>query len=65
MTDKNISFQNNYFLWNYTLKNTNILENYVDLFRAKEQEEEEKQYSLVTSSYSEDYIKEVYEVIEL
>lgn len=67
VTDKNISYNNNVMVWQYTLKNTNILENYVDLFRAKEQEEEnqDKEYHLITSNYSEDTIKEVYEVVEL
>lgn len=66
ITDKNVIFQDNYTIWRYTLKNTNILENYVDLFRAKEQEEiQNKEYHLITSNYSEDTIKEVYEVVEL
>ena len=66
ITDKNVIFQDNYITWNYTLKNTNILENYVDLFRAKEQEISEKQYNLITSNYNEDnIIRESYEVVEL
>ena len=66
ITDKNVIFQDNYTTWNYTLKNTNILENYVDLFRAKEQEISEKQYNLITSNYNEDNsIRESYEVVEL
>ena len=66
ITDKNVIFQDGYTTWNYTLKNTNILENYVDLFRAPEREEyQNKQFNLITSDYSEDSISEVYEVVEL
>lgn len=66
ITDKNIIYDNNIKTWQYTLKNTNILESYVDLFRTKEQETEEKQYNLVTSNYNEDdSIRESYEVVEL
>ena len=66
ITDKNVIFQDDYTTWNYTLKNTNILENYVDLFRAPEREEyQDKQFNLITSNYSEDSISEVYEVVEL
>jgi hypothetical protein len=66
ITDKNIIFDNNVTTWQLTLKNANIVESYVDLFRASEKEEqEEKEYHLITSNYSEDNIKEVYEVIEL
>ena len=65
ITDKNIIYGNNIKTWQYTLRNTNILENYVDLFRASEKEEENqnKEYHLITSNYSEDTIKEVYEVV--
>lgn len=64
ITDKKINYENNYELWNYTLKNTNILENYVDLFRAKEKEETDKIYNLITSNYNEEdnNIKETYEI---
>lgn len=63
ITDKDISHSNNYTQWKYTLKNTNILENYVDLFRAGEKEEEEnRNYELMTASYIEEGIKERYEV---
>ena len=66
ITDKNITFQDNYTTWSYTLRNTNILENYVDLFRSKEQEDlNQKNYRLITSNYSDDSIKEVYEVVEI
>lgn len=67
ITDKNIIYEDNVKTWQYVLRNTNILENYVDLFRAKKQEEEnqDKEYHLITSNYSEDTIKEVYEVVEL
>lgn len=66
ITDKNTTFDNNVKIWKYTLKNTNILENYVDLFRAEEKEEyQDKLFALITSDYSKDSIKEVYEVTEL
>ena len=64
ITDKNILYEDNVTIWQYTLKNTNILENYVDLFRASEQEIEDKEYYLITANYSEDTIKEAYEVVE-
>ena len=67
ITDKNIIYDDNVKTWQYTLKNANILESYVDLFRANEQEENnDKEYYLVTSNYNEDEnIAESYEVIEL
>lgn len=67
VTDKNIIFDNNITIWQFTLKNTNILENYVDLFRASEKEEEyqDKVFHLITANYSEDSIKESYEVLEV
>lgn len=66
ITDKNIIYDNNVTTWQYTLRNTNILENYVDLFRASEYEEvNQKEYNLITSNYSDDSINEVYEVVEI
>jgi hypothetical protein len=50
--------------WEITLKNSNYLENYIDLFRPTEtQETEEKNYNYIISSYNEDGLKEVHEVI--
>jgi hypothetical protein len=62
VTDKTSVLDGNYTTWEYTLKNTNILDNYVDLFRAKEQETNEKTINLVTSDYIEEEIIEKYEV---
>ena len=64
ITDKMINFDNNVKTYSYTLRNTNILENYVDLFRANEiEEQQDKNVSLITSSYIEEGIKESYEVV--
>lgn len=63
ITDKVSAYSNNVNKWSYTLRNTNILENYVDLFRASEQEEDNKIFNLITANYSEDNIIERYEVI--
>lgn len=66
ITDKSTIFSNNVTTWQYILRNTNILENYVDLFRASEQEGyQDKEYNFITADYSEDGIKEVYEVLEV
>ena len=62
VTDKTSVLDGNYKNWEYTLKNTNILDNYVDMFRAKEQEITEKTINLVTSDYIEEEIIEKYEV---
>ena len=66
ITDKNIIYEDNIKTWQYTLRNTNILENYVDLFRAKEQEEnKDKEFNLITSNYDEEGFNELYEVVEI
>lgn len=65
ITDKNIIYDDNVKTWQFILKNKNILESYIDLFRASEQEEIEKNYHLITSNYSEETIKETYEVVEI
>lgn len=63
VTDKTSSYVGNVNKWSYTLKNTNILENYVDLFRASEnQDNEQKVINLVTSDYIEEGFQERYEV---
>lgn len=47
-----------------TLRNSNYLESYIDLFRNKETEEQEsKIYNLITVDYNEDSIKETHEVV--
>jgi hypothetical protein len=65
VTDKINIYEDNVYKWNYVLRNTNVLENYVDLFRAKETEEPEKNYGLITTSYIEEGIQERYEVSEV
>jgi hypothetical protein len=64
VTDKVSVYEDNIYKWSYVLRNTNVLENYVDLFRAKETEEPEKKYGLITASYIEEGIQERYEVSE-
>jgi len=64
ITDKTSTYEGNVKSWSYTLKNTNILENYVDLFRASEsQDNEQKKINLVTSDYIEEGFQERYEVV--
>ena len=64
ITDKQINYEDGINTYLYTLRNTNILENYVDLFRANEKEDtENKNVSLITSSYVDEGIKESYEVV--
>ena len=64
ITDKTSTYEGNVKSWSYTLKNTNILENYVDLFRASEnQDDEQKKINLVTSDYIEEGFQERYEVV--
>jgi len=65
VTDKVSIYEDNVYKWNYVLRNTNVLENYVDLFRSKETEEPEKNYGLITASYIEEGIQERYEVSEV
>ena len=63
ITDKKRRHYDNIDRWDYTLNNTNILESYIDLFRStEEQEDEEQKYSLITSEYANESIKEKYEV---
>lgn len=63
ITDKNTNYYNNIKKISFTLKNTSIFESYIDLFRASEREEEnEKEYNLITANYSKDNILESYEV---
>lgn len=66
ITDLKITSNCNITTWQMILRNTNILESYIDLFRASNEETtEEKTYNLITSDYSEDKMREVYEVVEL
>ena len=49
-----------------TLRNSNYLENYIDLFRASETEESEsKTYNEVINNYDETTIREVHEVMNV
>lgn len=64
VTDKTINFDDNIYTYSYTLKNTNILENYVDLFRANEVEEKtDKNISYINASSIQEGFKESYEVV--
>ena len=64
ITDKKRSHYNNIDEWTFTLNNTNILESYIDLFRASEQEEQEgKTFTLITGDYSKEGFSEKYEVV--
>lgn len=66
ITDKKARFYNNEEEWSFTLKNTNILESYIDLFRATESEESaNKEINLITADYFEEGFQESYEVNEL
>ena len=63
ITDKRRSYYDNVDRWTFSLNNTNILESYVDLFRAREEEQQtDKIYNLITGDYSKEGIKESYEV---
>ena len=64
ITDKKRKYYDNVDSWEYSVSNTNVLENFVDLFREKEQEEEtDKQYNLVTGNYTQEGLKESYGVV--
>jgi hypothetical protein len=64
ITDKMLSYENNVKTYYYTLRNTNILENYVDLFRASETEENtDKFINYINASSIQEGIKESYEVV--
>lgn len=63
ITDKKRRYGDNVNSWIFSMRNTNILESYIDLFRATEQEEMQiKLYNLISSDYSMEGIKESYEV---
>ncbi len=65
ITDITESYDRNVRTWRYTLKNTNILENFVDLFRASEEEEQESEnFALITANYIPEGFQEKYEVVE-
>lgn len=52
--------------WRINLRNSNYLENYIDLFRAKESEESEnKTYNEIINNYDETTIREVHEVMNV
>lgn len=64
VTDKKRTYDDNVNTWNYNISNTNVLENFIDLFREKETEEvADKQYNLITSNYTQEGVKESYEVV--
>ena len=63
ITDKKRKYYDNVDQWEFVLNNTNILESYIDLFRAtEEQEDAEQKYSLVTGNYVNEGVIENYEV---
>ena len=63
ITDKKRSYYDNVDSWIFNIRNTNILESYIDLFRATDKEEQsDRVYSLISSDYSVEGIKEGYEV---
>ena len=58
-------FNKGVFEYIVTLKNSNITENYIDLFRASQvQNEEDKIYKINIAHYSEEGIKETFEVVQ-
>lgn len=64
ITDKVVNYSDNVYTYTYTLRNTNILENYVDLFRANEVEENnDKLISYINASNLQEGFKESYEVV--
>lgn len=65
ITDITETYINNLFTkYTVKLRNSNFLDNFVDLFRSKEeQEKDDKLYNLIVSDYEEDTISEVHEVV--
>lgn len=63
IVDKERKNSGNVDKWQFKLKNTNILESYIDLFRASEGEvQSDRVYGLITADYSREGIRERYEV---
>ena len=51
--------------WNITLRSSDVLENFIDLFREKEKQENNEQVeTVIISEYVEEKIKEIHEVTE-
>lgn len=51
--------------WNITLRSSDVLENFIDLFREKEKQENNEQVeTVIISEYVEEKIKEIHEVIK-
>ena len=51
--------------WIITLRSSDVLENYIDLFREKQsQETDEQEYSIMLAEYVEEKVNEVHEVIQ-
>ena len=64
ITDKNYS-KSNVENWIITLRSSDVLENYIDLFREKqEQETNEQEYSIMLSEYIEEKVNEIHEVVQ-
>lgn len=64
ITDKSTINEFNTNRWEYTLKNANMIESYIDLFRASEsQDNTDKNINLITSDYIEEGFNEKYEVV--
>lgn len=57
-------YQNNEKQWIVSCKNGNILNNYIDIFRGENSQEEEKTYKVSITHYVEDKIQEVFEVVK-
>ena len=64
ITSINEQVSNNDIEYNLTLKNTNMLDSYIDIFRSKEeQQSDDKIYNVSVIDYVEDNIKEIHEVV--
>ena len=51
--------------WNITLRSSDVLENFIDLFREKEKQENNEQVeTVIISEYVEEKIKEIHEVTQ-
>lgn len=52
--------------WIITLRSSDVLENYIDLFREKQsQETDEQNYSIMLAEYIEEKVNEIHEVVEV
>lgn len=65
VTKVQMNFVNNYKEWIITCKNGNMLSNFIDIFRGENtQENEEKTYKTSIVHYTEEKIKETFEVVK-